>query len=87
MLSDERLGIRAQDYGDFLKDQVRKNQLSVFFDDLAYAKLQNAPYINRLFIYGSGGGFFVYGYNRGIVSGDGAFGVRFEKAAKSGKKK
>lgn len=86
LFSDEKLGINAQDYGDFLKDQGRKTQLIVF-DNREHAKSQKGPYMNRLCVYGTSGGFVVGGLDGGLFGGGGAFGVRFEKTAAGGAKK
>ena len=84
LFSDEKLGIRAQAYGDWLKEQ-RRNSQSMFFDNRDYAKSQRGPYLNRLRVFGPDGGFGV-GY--GVLDYDlGAFGVRFEKTAEGGAKK
>ena len=83
LFSDERLGIKAQDYGDWQKDQGKKYQ-SMFFDSKDYARSQKGPYTNRLRVYGPDGGFGVFGDFKILDLNDGAFGVRFEKAAKTG---
>ena len=85
LFSDEILGIKAQDYGDFVKGQGRKIQ-SILFHDGDYAKSQKGPYTNRLRVYGPVVGFIVIGVrslgdDRNLGSCDGAFGVRFEKTA------
>ena len=78
LFTDKSLGIKAQDYGDFLAKQERKVQ-SLFFDDKAYALSQEAPYINGLRVWGPDYSFNVIGDRRNLGSGSGAFGVRFEK--------
>ena len=80
LFSDERLGIKAQDYGDWLKEQKRNSQ-SMFFDSKDYAKSQKAPYLNRLRVFGPAVDFDVIGLIRDLDYGIGAFGVRFEKTA------
>ena len=86
LFSDERLGIKAQDYGDWLKEQGRSAQ-SMFFDNERYAKSQKGPYLSRLRVYGPDGDFIVGGGSRDLGDNDGAFGVRFEKTAEGGPKK
>ena len=86
LFSDDISGIKAQDYGDWQKEQGRATQ-SIFFDDADYAKSQKAPYLNRLRVYGPDIVFFVVGYGRGLDNRNGAFGVRFEKTAEGGAKK
>jgi len=86
LFSDDPLGIRAQDYGDWQKEQGRASQ-SMFFDNLNYAKSQKGPYLSRLRVYGPGNVFGVVGLNRYLDNYDGAFGVRFEKTAVGGAKK
>ena len=86
LFSDKILGIEAQEYGDWLQSQGR-NANTFFMDDKDYSRAQKAPYLNRLRVYGPGNGFGVYGNGRGLNSNNGAFGVRFEKAAESGPKK
>ena len=86
VFSDKGLGIEAQEYGDWLQSQGR-NANTFFMDGKDYSRAQKAPYLNRLRVYGPGNGFGVYGNGRGLNSNNGAFGVRFEKAAESGPKK
>lgn len=86
LFSDARLGIHAQDYGDWQKEQGRGIQ-SIFFDSGDYAKSQKDPYLNKLRIFGSVDGFGVGGHYRLLVDYYGAFGVRFKKAAEGGTKK
>ena len=86
LFSDEGLGIKAQDYGDWLKKQKRNIQ-SMFFDSKDYAKSQKGPYTNRLRVYGPGVDFDVGGGSRDLGSNFGAFGVRFEKTAEGGREK
>lgn len=81
LFSDEGLGIKAQDYGDWLKEQGRGPQ-SMVFDDEGYAKSQKGPYANRLRVYGPGNDFIVVGY-WDLVGGSGAFAVRFERPPKA----
>ncbi len=86
LFSDEGFGIKAQKYGDWLKEQGRNTQ-SMFFDTADYAKSQKGPYLTRLRVYGPLDDFSVLG-NYGYLDGNyGAFGVRFEKAAEGGAKK
>ena len=80
LFSDEILGIEAQEYGDFLDTQCEKVQ-SLFFDPKDYAKSQKGPYLNRLRIYGPGGGFDVLGHGGLLKDSCGAFAVRFDRAA------
>ena len=80
LFSDERLGIRAYDYGNWLSKQGRNSQ-SMFFDSKDRAKSQKSPYTNRLRVFGPDGDFLVNGYDRFLDGSNGAFGVRFEKAA------
>lgn len=86
LFSDEVLGIKAQEYGDWQKEQGRNVQ-SIFFDDANYAKSQGGPYVNRLRVCGPDVGFLVVGLNWFLDSNSGAFGVRFEKTAEGGPKK
>ena len=85
LFSGESLGIKAQDYGDWLKEQGRGAQ-SIFFNSEVYAKSQEGPYLNRLRVYGPDGDFIVGGGSRDLGDNDGAFGVRFEKTAEGGAK-
>ena len=84
LFSDERLGIQAQNYGDFLKSRRRTNQ-NFFFDDKNYTVSQKGSYMNRLRVYGPDVGFDVSG-SRFLDGNLGAFGVRFEQAAEGGSK-
>ena len=86
LFSDKRLGFKAQEYGDWLKEQGRASQ-SMFFDLADYAKSQKGPYLNRLRVYGPDNDFGVNGGNWLLDYFDGAFGVRFEKIAEGGAKK
>jgi len=86
LFSDENLGIKAQDYGDWQKEQRRASQ-SIFFDGVDYANSQKGPYLNRLRVYGPDNFFVVNGYGRNLDGNNGAFGVRFEKTAVGGAKK
>jgi len=86
LFSDERLGIKAQDYGDFLKDQKVNTQL-ITFNPHDYAKSQKGPHVNRLRLHSPGNFFGVYGVSWNLDLNDGAFGGRFEKAAEGGAKK
>lgn len=81
LYSDERLGIQAQTYGDWLRSQGINGQ-SIYFDDREYALSRAGPYLNRLRVHGSDVGFNV-GRISWFLRGDrgGAFGVRFEKTA------
>ena len=85
LFSDKRLGFEAQEYGDWLKERGRASQ-SMFFDLADYVKSQKGPYLNRLRVFGPGMDFDVYG-DRFLDFNVGAFGVRFEKAAKGGRPK
>ncbi len=81
LFSDERLGIRAQDYGNWLSEQG-KNSQSMFFDLKDHSKSQKSSYTNRLRVFGPVGVFVVDGSSRNLgYYGFGAFGVRFEKTA------
>ena len=87
LFSDERLGIKAQDYGDFLQGQEREIQ-AIILDNGDYAKSQKGPYLNRLRFLGPGSGFVVGGDSRDLNDSFlGAFGVRFEKTAEGGAEK
>ena len=86
LFSDEGLGIKAQDYGDWLKGQGIGAQ-SLFFNDAGYAKSQKGPYVTRVRVVGPGGDFDVVGDDGILDNDDGAFGVRFEKTAEGGAKK
>ena len=86
MFSDPSLGIRAADYGAWLKGQGRSTQ-RIFFDGADYAKSQKGPYLNRLRLGGPGDGFVAVGGSRDLGLHYGAFGVRIEKAAEGGAKK
>ncbi|MBS3122637.1 hypothetical protein J4434_07180 [Candidatus Woesearchaeota archaeon] len=86
LFSDGNLGIKAQDYGDWQKEQGRASQ-SMYFDGANYAKSQKGPYLNRLRVCGPDVGFGVVGNGRLLDCDSGAFGVRFEKTAEGGAKK
>ena len=87
LFSDGRLGINAQNYGDWLKEQGRDGQ-SMFFDQKDYAKSQKGPHLNRLRVFGPDGDFGVDGdYLWYLDVNGGAFGVSFEKTAEGGAKK
>ena len=86
LFSDVRLGIEAQNYGDWLEEQGRASQ-SMFFDVADHAKSQKGPYLNRLRVYGPVLDFGVFGILRDLDYYFGAFGVRFEKTAEVGAKK
>ncbi|MBI2549502.1 hypothetical protein HYW21_09240 [Candidatus Woesearchaeota archaeon] len=87
LFSDESLRIKAQDYGDWLKEQGRGSQ-SMVFGNKDYAKFQGGPYVNRLRVFGPDFGVNVDGDVRFLDCNDGgAFGVRFEKTAGGGAKK
>ena len=87
LFSDKGLGIEAYEYGDWLQSQG-KNASTFFMNEKDYSsRAQKAPYLNRLRVYGPGNGFGVYGNGRGLNSNNGAFGVRFEKAAEGSAKK
>ena len=83
LFSDKRLGIEAQEYGDWQKERGIASQ-SIFLDNADYAQSQEGLYLNRLRVCGSGGDFDVDGGSRGLVNNFGAFGVRFEKTAVGG---
>ena len=86
LFSDERLGIKAQDYGDFLNSQGKTKQI-FFFYKKDYIKSQRDPCLNRLWVWSPGDGFGVCGSSRYLGGSDGAFGVRFEKTAEGVPKK
>lgn len=86
LFSDKRLGIEAQEYGDWLQSQKR-NVNTFLMDDKDYSRAQKAPYLNRLRVFGPDNDFYVLGNNGSLVILLGAFGVRFEKTAKGGAKK
>lgn len=86
MFSDERLGIKAQDYGDWQRGQGRDVQ-STFFDNADYAESQKGPYVNRLRVCGPDGVFDVFGKGRDLYVRSGAFGGSFKKTAEGGAKK
>ncbi|MBI2548010.1 hypothetical protein HYW21_01535 [Candidatus Woesearchaeota archaeon] len=84
MYSDPSLGIKAGDFGAWLAE--RRDVHNAFFDSQEYAR-QLGPYINRLRLFSPGGDFLAGGgCGRDLYSGDGAFGVRFEKTAEGGEK-
>jgi len=87
LYSNEGMGFKAQNYGNFLKNEKRRAVQSFFLDGESYAKSQKGPYANGLRVYGPNDDFVVGGNVRGLGNWDGAFGVRFEKTAKGGPKK
>lgn len=86
LFSDKRLGIEAQEYGDWLQSQGR-NVNSFFMDSKDYSRAQKAPYLNRLRVFGLDSDFGVGGNSMNLHNRNGAFGVRFEKTAEGGAKK
>ncbi len=86
LFSDERLGIEAQKYGDWLLSQKRDAN-TFFVDSKDYSRTQRAPYLNRLRVFGPGSDFDVNGSYGDLDYDSGAFGVRFEKTAEGGPKK
>ena len=85
LFSDERLGIRAQDYGNWLHHQ-RQRVITLRFNGRDYAKLQKGPYLSRLRVCGSEQDFDVIGY-RGLYTNYGAFAVNFKKTEEGSAKK
>ncbi len=79
LFSDLILGIKAQDYGDWLKSKGRST-ITYFFDSEDDAKSKKGPYMIRLRVCGPN--FDVNGGKRlydDLNGANGAFGVRFEK--------
>ena len=87
LYSNKGIGFKAEDYGKFLRDEKRRKVQSFFLDSEDYAKSQKEPYVNGLRVYGPEYDFDVFGFVRFLVDYYGAFGVRFEKAAKGGRPK
>ena len=87
MFSNHSLGIRAENYGAWLRGAQGINIQSVFFDIPTFRQLRREPYLNRLSVYGPDDGFVVYGCGRNLGDDYGAFGARFEKIAEGGAKK
>ena len=85
LFSDEGLGIKAQDYGDWQEEQGGVAQ-SMVFDDAGYVKSKKGSYANRVRVFGPDD-FFVVDGGWDLGSYDGAFGVRFERTAEGGAKK
>src|SRR3989338_3425017 len=71
LFSDGRLGIKAQNYGDWLAQQGRSIQ-SIFFDNEGYAKSQKGPYVDKLRVFGDVLGFLVNGLSSFLDYSDGA---------------
>ena len=94
LFTDKILGIKAQDYGDWLESQGKMIQ-SLYFDSEKFHKSQKYPYLKKLYITGEQNGtyelhkrgflpnpnqnFEVIARNNNYYYAD-AFGVRFEKA-------
>lgn len=85
LFSDKRLGIEAQEYGDWLQSQG-KNLNNFYMNGKDYSRVQKNPYLNRLRVFGPGNDFGVGGDFRSLDDDSGAFGVRFEKTAEGGAK-
>ena len=90
LFSDAKLGIKAQDYGDWLQNQGRKVQ-SLLLEEKEYARSQDGPFVNRLQVFGRLGKFDVCGCYCDLGNGgpfsSGAFGARFERTAESEERK
>ncbi len=86
LYSNEGIGFKAGDYGNFLRDKKRRDTQSFVLDDENFAKSQKGPYVNGLRLCDSGFGFVVDGY-WDLDDNGGTFGVRFEKATKGGARK
>ena len=84
LFSGKRLGIKAQEYGDWQKNQGR-NVNTFYMNEKLHSQAQKAPYLNRLCVYSPDGAFDVYGNGRLLDINIGAFGVRFEKTAEGRK--
>jgi hypothetical protein len=85
LFSDEILGIKAQEYGDWLRSKG-VNVNTFFMDGKNYSQAQRAPYSNRLRVYGHGLGLGADGLSMYLHSNNGAFGVNFKKTAEGGAK-
>ncbi|MBS3096971.1 hypothetical protein J4480_06055 [Candidatus Woesearchaeota archaeon] len=83
LFSDERLGIKAEEYGRWLK-RIGINKLTVNFGDRNYAISQEGPFVNRVHDLGNPWDFELRGY--GIIPSYKAYGVRFEKTAEVAEK-
>ena len=79
LFADERLGIKAQEYGRWLK-MFGINKLTLNFADRNYAISQGGPFVNRLYDEGTFDDYFdIRGYR--ILGSPHAYGVRFESIA------
>lgn len=85
LFSDERLGIKAQEYGHWLK-RIGVNKLTINFGGRDYAISQGGPFVNRVLDLGNQWNFEIRGYGNQLLPGYGAYGVRFEKTAEVAEK-
>lgn len=86
LYSDERLGVKAEDYGRWLRERGIKVH-NLFIDDVNYARQQGGPYINRVRLWDASNSFFAdggYGY---LHIHNGAFGVFIKKSVEGSAKK
>ncbi len=87
MYTDEGLGAKPQDVGDWLKEGGRTVHIHrVYFDNEGYALEQGGSYLNRVRLCSAGNYFIAGGDGRNLDDHDGAFGVFVKKSAEGGAK-
>jgi len=86
LFSDERLGIKAQDYGDWLKTKEGRKEAIFLFSDKDYSKSKKGPYLNRLRLFGHVRDFDAGSLGLNLDFPCGSFGARFDEIAEVGAK-